>query len=536
MQSANIHHIEILFLLLLIAAAALTAISQRLKTPYPIVLVVGGLALSLIPHVPRVSLSPKLIFLVVLPPLLYSAAYQTSWREFQRNSAKIAMLAFGLVGFTVFGVAAFTTWLIPGFTWALGLVLGAVVCTTDSIAATSIARRIGLPRQITELLEAESLANDASGLLALKFAVALVVTGVAPSLIEGFGQLVYQMTVGTAVGVAVAALVRWVQNRTEDPRIEITISLMTPYLAYLAAENIQSSGFFATVACGLFMGRRTSGHLSLPARIQADAVWSTLDFLLNALVFTLVGLQLPYVLGGIRHLGLGTMIFDGVIFSAAVIVLRLMWIMPEAWLSYQVRRVLFHRNDEPPNLRSAFLVGWTGLRGVLALAAAISLPEQLANGNDFPLRNNIIFLTFCLILATLVLQGLSLPPLIRTLGLAGSTHNSEELEARRRMVKAALDALCAQAAESGTDPDGFAFLRLYYQRRLALLDSRSKDDSVGSDANSAREDWDLARRLRAVERQTALDLSSRGEIHDEVLRDLERELDLLDARWRDPTP
>jgi CPA1 family monovalent cation:H+ antiporter len=230
------------------------------------------------------------------------------------------------------------------------------------------------------------------------------------------------------------------------------------------------------------------------------------------------------------------MVIDGAIFSVAVIVIRLLWILPEAWISYGLRRRVLHQPAAPPNLRAVFLVGWTGLRGVLALAAAISLPEQLKNGSEFPLRNEIIFLTFCLILATLVAQGLSLPPLIRALGLAGSAHNSEELEARRRMIDAALDELRKQSENSQADQDMLDFLRLYYQRRLALLGGQSKVRSAEVDANRVREDWDLARRLRLVERQTALDLRDRGEIHDEVLRDLERELDFLDARGRGSAP
>jgi CPA1 family monovalent cation:H+ antiporter len=536
MQYADVHHIEILFLLLIITAAGLTAISQRLKTPYPIVLVIGGLAVSLMPHVPRISLTPELIFLVVLPPLLYSAAYHTSWREFRHNFFQIVMLAFGLVGFTVFGVAAFTSWLVPGFTWTLGLVLGAVVCTTDSIAATSIARRVGLPRAITELLEAESLANDASGLLALKFAIALVVTGVAPSFAAGFGELIYQISGGTLVGILVAVAAYWLQSRIEDSRIAITVSLITPYVAYLAADDIRSSGFFATVACGLYMGHRNSGYLSLTARLQAEAVWSNLDFLLNALVFMLVGLQLPYVLAGIRHASLQSMAIYGVIFSAAVLALRLLWIIPEAWISYGLRRRILHQAAEPPNIRSVFLVGWTGLRGVLALAAAVSLPEQLANGAEFPLRNEIIFLTFCLILTTLVGQGLTLPPLIRALGLAGSAQNLEELKARQHMIDAALEALRKQCENPEADKEMLDFLQLYYQRRLAQLNGHLKEEHEGIKARGAPDDWDLARRMRDVERRTAIDLRNSGEIHDEVLRHLERELDFLDARGRGGSP
>lgn len=230
------------------------------------------------------------------------------------------------------------------------------------------------------------------------------------------------------------------------------------------------------------------------------------------------------------------MAIDGIIFSAAVIVLRLLWILPEAWISYGLRLRVFHQPTPPPDIRSVFLVGWIGLRGVLALAAAISLPEQLANGAEFPLRNEIIFLTFCLILTTLVGQGLTLPPLIRALGLAGSEQNSEELKARQNMICAALEALRMRSEKAGADRDMLDFLRLYYQRRLALLNGQIQDAHDGTDTNRARDDWDLARRLRDVERRTALDLRNRGEIDDELLRDLERELDFLDARGRGSAP
>jgi monovalent cation/hydrogen antiporter len=274
-HTAGIGHVELILLGLLVLVAALAVLAKRLAIPYPIILVIGGLFLSLIPKAPRVTLNPDVVFLIILPPLLFSAAFHISWREFRRNIVSILMLAFGLVGFTVFGVALGTRWLLPGFDWKLGLVLGAVVATTDPISATATGRRLGLPRQITDLLEAESLVNDGSGLVALKFTVALVVTGITPSVAQGAGQLIYLIFTGVAIGIIVGSCIGWIQKTISEAPIEITISLITPYIAYLAAESAHCSGVMATLACGLFLGRRSSGFYSLHARIESTAFWIT---------------------------------------------------------------------------------------------------------------------------------------------------------------------------------------------------------------------------------------------------------------------
>jgi len=291
-----IQDLEIVLIVLLIFVVGFGALANRLKTPYPILLVIGGLVLSLIPGIPRFNLAPDIVFLVVLPPLLFSAAFTTSWRDFRYNLMSIGLLAFGLVGFTVVGVAVISRWILPGFDWRLGLVLGAVVSTTDAIAATSIARRVGLPRRIIDVLEGESLINDATGLLALEFAIALVVTGGTPTLAQGAGRLLYLVIGGVAVGLALGKLVDWLEHCLDDAPIEITISLVTPYAAYLAADRIHASGVLAAVACGLFLGRRSATYFSSVVRLEAQAFWNTLIFVLNGVVFILIGLQLPYIL------------------------------------------------------------------------------------------------------------------------------------------------------------------------------------------------------------------------------------------------
>lgn len=524
MQDSAIANFEPLLLLLLLLVSALAILAKRLQIAYPIVMVLGGLSLSLLPHVPRVSLDPNIVLLVILPPLLFFAAFHLSWREFRRNLGSILMLAFGLVTFTIVGSAAVVHSLIPGFDWKLGLVLGSVIAATDAIAATATAKRLGLPRRVTELIEAESLVNDGSGLVALRFTLAIVLAGSAPTFVDGTATLLYlifaAVVIGLVVGMAAYAILRRI---TESP-VEITISIVTPYVAYLAAESLHCSGVLATLACGLYIGRRSSGFFSLQARLEGSAVWSTLDFILNALVFLVLGLQLPAILGEIHGLSLGWLIFAGALFSGVVVLLRILWVMPGAWIASKL-----FRNREVLSPKSAFLVGWAGMRGVLALTAAFSLPLTLPNGSPFPQRSMIIYLTFCVIFTTLVLQGLSLPRLIRVLGLSGNTEagdDEEETWARRELIDTAIAKLASLRGESdGQHLEAIERLEEYYRRRLSHLDANDPN-TLDGDFYSA-----LAQQLRNVERAVAAHLRAENKIHDEVLRKLERELDLMDARF-----
>jgi CPA1 family monovalent cation:H+ antiporter len=531
MPETGIHAAQLILLLLLMFVAVFAALARRLQTPYPIVLVVAGLLLGFIPGIPSITLDPELIFLVVLPPLLYSAAWFTSWRDFSHNLVSIAMLAVGLVGFTVFGVAAAGPWLFSGFDWRIGFVLGAAVATTDAIAATSIAKRIGLPKRIVDLLEGESLINDATGLLALEFAVAMVVDGQHPTIASGLWRLFYLSFAGIASGLILARIVEWFEHRIDDGPIEIAVSILVPYAAYLTAEEIHASGVLAVVAAGLYLGRKSSKFFSPSVRLQARAVWDSLTFILNGFVFVLIGLQLPTVLAGVSELHRGRLIMYGVVFSVLLILLRLLWTFPAESVAYFIRTRLLHQNEKKPGARQTFIVGWTGMRGVIALAAAVSLPDTVANGSPFPHRDLIIFLTFCVILVTLVFQGLTLPWVIRKLGVAEtSVPKGEEQEARRLVLDAALGRL-----EELRQDDSPAFAGLYddlaqhYKHRLASVESHSpKHDNVTAD--NYRRYLDLSRALLEVERQTALRLRDEGRVTDEVLREMEHELDLNETR------
>ena len=534
MQAAGIHHLELTLLFLVLLVAGLTTLAQRFKIPYPIVLFIGGVVLSLLPHLPRIALDPDVVFLVVLPPLLYVGGFNTSWRDFQHNIVSILMLAFGLVGFTVLGIALGTSWLIPGFDYRLGAVLGAVVSTTDAIAATAIAKRLGLPRRVVDILEGESLVNDASGLLALQFAVALVVAGRRPGPGLAMLELLWLIAGGISIGLFAAFVIHKVSLEIEDSPVEITLSLATPYLAYLAAEGIHASGVLSVVVCGLYLGRKNSEIMSINARLESTAVWKTLEFGLNGLVFILMGLQLRLILGGIHNLSMGQLARYGATFAILVVALRIIWVYPGAVIAYWIRRNLMHQPEPYPSNKQVFIVAWTGMRGVLALAAAISLPTMLQNGEPFPQRNVIIFLTFCVIFVTLVLQGLTLPAVIRKLGLAiDGTHNMEEQQARLLIANTVLEYLKDLSRQAKSEHAAIYEDKIrHYQARATLIEGGGEEMKPEREIALARYERNLTQELRALERSTAIILRNEDKINDELLRTIERELDLGEARFQ----
>jgi Na+/H+ antiporter len=522
--------VELVFLLLLLFIVVFGLLARKLGVPYPIVMVVGGLGLGFVPGIPDVTLDPELIFLVVLPPLLYASAWTTSWRDFHYNFISIFLLAFGLVAFTVLGVALIAPTVLAGFDWRLGLVLGAVVAPTDAIAATSIARRVGLPHRIVDILEGESLINDATGLLALQFAVAIMVSRSVPSVSTALLSLVWLIAGGVGIGLIGGWIVDSIERQIDDGPIEITLSILTPYAVYLAADAVHASGVLAVVACGLFLRRRSAHFFSPAVRIQVWSFWESFTFVLNGLVFVLIGLQLPSIRRSITDVSLPKMLLDGAVFSVLLILLRLVWIYPSSGLARFVRTRFAHQKEKPPGARQIFVIGWTGMRGVVSLAAALALPIVLADGSPFPLRNVIVFLTFSVIVVTLVLQGITLPPVIRALGLVGvKGPNCEEQEARRIAIEAAVSHL-----EDAKGRDSEESARLYedlvghYRQRLAALrqGSGSKEDAADHDRHI-----ELSREAIRVERDTAVRLRNEGRINDEVLRRLERELDLSETRF-----
>ncbi len=525
----DLHAVQTVLLLLLVVVAAFAVLAERVKVPYPIVLLLAGLGLSFVPHVPRIPLNPQIVFLVLLPPLLYRAAWMTSWKEFRFNLVSITMLAVGLVGFTVVGVALFADHFVTTLDWKTGLVLGAVVATTDAIAATSIANQLGLPKAITDILEGESLVNDATGLLAVEFGIAIVVQGQTPTVGMAVGKLLWLIAGGLGVGLMVGVLVTWVEKHVDDGPVEIVISVVAAYTAYLLGERVEASGVLSVVACGLYVSRNGGRLFSPQVRMQATGVWEAIGFALNGIVFCLIGLQLPYVLAGIKGYSWGELVKYGLGFSATLVVLRLVWMYPGAWVAWTIRTRLLGQRYKRPSAKGVFVLGWTGMRGVLSLAAALSIPETLSDGRPFPGRDLIVFLTYVVILVTLVGQGLTLPWLIRALGLAGTdtSRRTEEIEARRAVLHAAIGWLQTERA-TANEEEQHVYDDLLHQYEHRLEAETGEMDSEG------RERFDemlkVMRGAARQERLTLMRLRDEGRVGDGVLRDVERELDLVESR------
>lgn len=457
----GVQSVETVVLLLLVFVAMFAALARRLKIPYPILLVTAGLLLGFVPGMPRIDLDPDIVFLVFLPPLLHAAAWTLSWREFQRNFSSIAKLAVGLVFFTILGLAMTAGKILPGFDWRSAVLLGAVVAATDAIAATSIARRLGIPQSIVEILEAESLVNDGTGLVALQFGLLLLATGRTPSPIETVGRLVFLIGGGVLIGLAVGAIVAWFETWVDDGGIEIIISLLVPYATYLLGARMRVSGVIAVIACSMYMSRKSVTYMSPGVRLQAAAVWDALTFILNGIVFVLIGLQLPYVMGQIHGMSHSVLLRYGIGFSLAMIAIRMLWVFGETYVSYALQRWAQKIKVEPPSPGATFIIGWGGMRGVLSLAAAVSLPYTL------PQRSMIIYLAFCLIFATLVIQGLTMPSLIRLLGLCGApSSHKEEQEARRVLLREAVAHLSRRRVKKKDQSAMFSEIIAMYQKDL----------------------------------------------------------------------
>ncbi len=519
------------FLILLLFVVVFGLLARKIGTPYPIVLVIAGLVLSLVPGTPRIQLNPRLIFTVVLPPLLYAAAWTTSWREFRHNLVSITSVACGLVGFTIAGIAFASQWVFPGFDWRIGVILGAIVAPTDAIAATAIASQIGLPRRIVDLLEGESLVNDATGLLALEFGIAMVYQGTTPTVGAGLLRFAYLVAAGLGAGAVIALAVAWIERFIEDGPIEIAISLMVPYAAYLGAEAIDASGVLAVVASGLILSRRSAEIFSPTVRLQLYSVWTAVIFILNGVVFVLIGLQLPGVVHGIADTSLPRLIAYGAACSLLVILLRTAWLFPGARVSYFIRHRILHQTDARPTPRELLVIGWSGMRGVVTLAAAMSLPTFLSNGANFPQRDLIVFLAFSVVVSTLVFQGLTLAPLIRALGLAGASGpDCEERDAHRIAVQAALTHLEEARKHDHAEYAGvYDDLAQHYRDQLDAIFC-APDDPAASPAPHYRKHRTLSYELLGVQRRALLQLRHQGRINDQVLRNLERDLDLQEAR------
>lgn len=523
------HDVEIILGLLLVVAA-LAVVSQKLAVPYPILLVLGGLVLGFIPGLPKVELKPELVFALFLPPLLNSAAWNTSWRDFRFNLRPILLLAIGLVLVTTSAVALVANAAITGLTLSTGFVLGAIISPPDAVAATAITERLNVPRRVVTVLEGESLINDATGLVVYRFAVAAVVTGVF-SIWEAGLRFFAVGIGGVLVGLAMGWLVVWLHRHLDDSLVEITTTILMAFVTYLLAEHLGVSGVLAVVTIGLYHHWHSAEVLSPTTRIQSVAVWEIIVFLLNGLIFILIGLQLPSILGEISEYSLFTLIGYAILINAVVIGVRLLWVFPAAYIPRMLSRRLRERDPVPP-WQTLLLLGWTGMRGVVSLAAALALPLTTNSGNPFPGRDLILFLTFSVILVTLVLQGLTLPLLIRWLKVVDDTDiEREEMEGRLRAAQAAMARIEEITAQDSSfaEAEMVQWLQAQYRDRIRRADACCVAMDAG-DYEQLIAFRHLQHEAVAVERRTLIRLRNQGTINDEVLRRIEHELDLEEAR------
>lgn len=529
------HHSILLILGLLFAVMLLVLLAKKIKVAYPIFLVIAGLGISFIPGVPILRLDPELIFLIFLPPLLYEAAWYTSWNDFWKWKRPIALLAFGLVFFTSTIVAYSTTAIIPGFTLALGFLLGGIVSPPDAVAAATVLKGMSVPKRILTILEGESLVNDASSLIVFKFALLAVLTGTF-SMQQATGQFFLVAGMGVIVGLAGAHIMYAIHRfLPTTPAIDAALTVMTPYLLYLAAEQFHYSGVMAVVSGGLFMSYRAHEVFRTGStRINMLGVWTTLIFVMNAMVFVLIGLELPEVIAGLGEYSVADGIKYGLIVSGIIIALRFLWVYPIAhiprWLSAKVRQ------DPSPGWKGPLIISWAGMRGVVSLATALSIPVFMADKvSPFPQRNLIIFITFVVIFVTLVFQGLTLPFIIKLLKVKEIDHIVPE-EEQQAGIQIRLDqiALKLLGEKYDTAMEHNELIRIYKSNLENEIRSVSQRlASMECDASQAKEIKSYHKMLLVIyarQRKELFLLRREKFFSDEEIRKAEMQLDLNELK------
>jgi monovalent cation/hydrogen antiporter len=518
----------LVFLLVVIAAVAV--VSERIKIPSAIPLVIVGVVLALVPGLPTIELAPEIALLLILPPLIYSSAIAMSWREFRFNLRPISLLAVGCVGFTTIATAAATHWLLA-LSWPVGFVLGAIVSPPDPVAPLAIARRLQIPRRILVILEGEGLANDGTALILYRFAIVAVSVGTfsfSQAATAYVAIVAGELLWGIGVGWMMLRLRRWVLN----PPIEMTLSILTPFLAFWPPAQIGGSGVLATITAGLYVSWNGPRLISAATRLQGIFFWEFFIYLVEGMVFLITGLQARTLIAGIRDYSLSELAFSAAIVSAVVIVSRFLWMYPATYLPRWLFAAI-RRKDPSPPWQWPFLLAFAGVRGIVSLAAALAIPFTTLNGAPFPQRDLILFVTFSVILVTLIGQGLLLPAVVRWLGLAHAgrrerhADRAEEFEARRRAIETAIERLDQLARDRRLPQHIVRPLRARQQERLKHIEHRSD----GGDRNKGLVDSsdEIEFLLIAAERDAINDLYRRGELKDEARRRIERELDLRDA-------
>jgi monovalent cation/hydrogen antiporter len=525
-----VEHFEIFIIALFVSVAGLNVIARWTSIPYPITLVLGGVALGLLPGMPEIKLDPDVVLLVFLPPLLYSAAFFSDLRALRSNLRPISLTAIGLVLATI-GVVAVLAHEVIGLTWPMAFALGAIVSPTDPVASTAIMRRLGAPRRLVNVIEGESLVNDATALVAYRVAVAAAVGGTFSAVDAGL-EFLGAAAGGIAIGLAVGYVVAEIRRRIDDTPTELTISLLTAYAAFIPADELGLSGVLAAVTTGLYLGWRAPEVASPQTRLQGFAMWEILVFLLNATLFILIGLQLPVIVDGLQGRGAGEVIGYSALVCATVIGARFAWVFTVPYLIRALDRRPQQR-ERRMGARPRIVSAWAGIRGAVSLAAALALPLETEAGAPLPDRDLILFITFAVILVTLVGQGLTLPALIRRLGVRedGAEEEAEEIRARLEASRAALERLDELVSEDWTRDETIERVRGIYQfrqRRFKVRAGKLEDDDGIEDRSIAYQR--MMHELYVVQRRALVELRNGGTISNDVMHRIERELDLEESR------
>jgi monovalent cation/hydrogen antiporter len=525
-----VENFEVFIAILFVSVAGLNVLARRLAVPYPIPLVIGGLVIGVLPGMPEIELDPEVVLVVFLPPLLYSAAFFSDLRALRSDVRAISLLAVGLVLVTT-GIVAVLGHEVIGLSWPMAFALGAIVSPTDPVASTAIMRRLGAPRRMVNVIEGESLVNDATALVAYRVAVAAAVGGSFSALDAGL-EFVGSAAGGIAVGLVVGYVVAEIRLRVDDTPTEITISLLTAYAAFIPAHELGLSGVLAAVAAGIYLGWRAPELTNAQTRLQGFAMWEILVFLLNASLFILIGLQLPVILDGLESRTAGELIGYSALVCAAVIGIRFAWMFTVPYLLRAIDRRPQQRARRAP--ASFRVIGsWAGIRGAVSLAAALALPLETDAGAPLPDRDLILFITFAVILVTLLGQGLTLPALLRRLNVRddGAEEEAEELSARMAASRAALVRLDELTAEDWVRDDTAERVRGMYQfrkRRFAARAGKLDDDDGIEDRSISYQR--LMHELYVVQRRALVEMRNDGTISNDVMHRIERELDLEESR------
>lgn len=520
-----------IIIMMLFGIAFLGILSNKYNFPFPIVLVLCGIVISIIPGLPVIALSPDIVFIIFLPPLLYHASWNTSWHDFKGAIRPISFAAIGLVLFTTLAVAIVAHELIEDMSWPLAFLIGAIVSPPDAVAATSVTKGLGLHPRLLTILDGESLVNDASGLVAYKYALAAVAAGNFVFWEAGINFLIVAGA-GVAIGLAMGFMMYLVHKKFVcDPIIEVTLTFLTPFAAYLLAEHFHYSGVLAVVSTGLYLSYRAAEIFSHQSRIMAVTVWDVVAYILNGLIFILIGLQLRQVMDGIGEYSMVSLLLWGGAISFVVIIVRFLWVIPAAILPRVLSKRI--RNSEEFDSRNLVVFGWAGMRGVVSMAAALAIPLTLKNGDPFPHRNLIIYLVFCVIVSTLVFLGLTLPWVIKKLKIKPYSMYAEEYEVRNNILSYAITHI----------EDNYSLLQdellnnikskyevKYNRLQKTELPAHFFGNGEILATNIFNEYTQLQIDVLNVERKKIDELHRQGKASEEILRKIERELDLEETR------